>query len=162
MKCMTCGAPTKLQKNQTVAYDFGGLPDVSLRGIDIAVCTNGHREYLIPRIEQLHAVIAQGLAKKASRLTAEEVVYLRKYLGWSQRDFAERMGVTYETANRWERGSIMFSALAERLLRLMVMTQEPVDDYHNFDLFKKIGDAKPTPARMKLRPAGAAWQLAFA
>lgn len=159
MTCMDCGANIKTRSNQTVAYDFGGLPHVALRGIDIRVCANGHAEYVIPMIEGLHKAIASELSVKPSRLTPEEIRFMRKYLGWSQIDFAKRMGVTPESASRWESGSVLMAPTAERLLRLMVMTVEPVQNYRNFDLFAKLSD-KRGPARMKLSRQGNTWKAA--
>jgi transcriptional regulator with XRE-family HTH domain len=57
------------------------------------------------------------------------VRYLRKYLGWSGADFAAHMGATRETVSRWETGDAPIGPTADRLLRLMVVTKTPVDDY---------------------------------
>jgi putative zinc finger/helix-turn-helix YgiT family protein len=161
MTCMDCGANVKTRSNQTVAYDFGGLPNVALRGIDVRICSNGHTEYVIPGIEGLHKAIAAGLSVKSSRLAPEEIRFMRKYLGWSQIDFAKRMGVTPESASRWESGSVLMASTAERLLRLMVMTLEPIQNYRNFDLFAKLSD-KRGPAKMKLSRHGDTWKAAVA
>lgn len=154
---MDCGAPVKVRSNQTVAYDFGGLANVSLRGIDVRVCANGHSEYVIPAIDELHQVIATALSRKSARLDPAEIRFLRKYLGWSQSNFATRMGVTPESVSRWESGAVMMAPTAERLLRLMVWALEPVQNYRILDILAKLKN-KREPARMKLTHHANAWK----
>jgi len=161
MKCVDCGAPLKVRHNQTVAYDFGGLPDVALRGIDVRVCTNGHSEYVIPMIEDLHRVIAQALSTKHTRVTPAEIRFMRKRLGWSQVDFAHRMGVAAESVSRWESGTVLMAPTAERLLRMMVMVLEPVNDYRRFDFFARLGGTR-RPARMQLIRQANEWKATVA
>ena len=161
MTCMDCGAAVKVRHNQTVAYDFGGLPDVSLKGIDVRVCANGHQEYVILGIEGLHKAIAFALARKDSRLIPTEIKFMRKYLGFSQVDLAQRMGVTPESVSRWESGSIMMAPTAERLLRLAVLSIDPVPDYRALDLFAKL-KSKRAPAKMRLTRRANKWQAAAA
>ena len=57
---------------------------------------------MIPKIEKLHRTIAMAIVGKKTRLTAEEIRFRRKYLGWSGADFARHMGVTPESISRWE------------------------------------------------------------
>ncbi len=84
---------------------------------------------VIPKIEQLHRAIALAVVSKRPRLTAHEVRFLRKYLGWSGADFAKHMGVTPESVSRWENEREQMSPVADRLLRLMVVTRAPVSEY---------------------------------
>ncbi len=116
MHCVDCDASIRVRHNQTVAYDFGGLPDVSLCGIDVRVCDNGHREYMLPKRDELHRALTHALVVKPTRLMPCEVRFMRQHLGWSQTVFARRMGVAPESASRWESGAIMMAPTAERLL----------------------------------------------
>lgn len=161
MTCLDCGAALKVRHNQTVAYDFGGLPDVSLAGLDVRVCTNGHREIVIPMIEGLHRTIATALTRKPYLLAHQEIRFLRKYLGYSQADFAATMGVAAESVSRWETGATAMAATADRLLRLMVLSQEPIQDYKIFDLFARLKDRRE-PTRMKLRHTDHDWAASTA
>ncbi len=45
-----------------------------------------------------------------------EIKKLRKFLGWSQEKFAQRVGVSYPTLNRWEKGHFKPSKMAEAML----------------------------------------------
>jgi DNA-binding transcriptional regulator YiaG len=137
------------------------LRNVSLRGIEVRVCRNGHREIAIPRIEELHRVLAVAFANKPSKLAADEVRFLRRYLGYSQADFARTMGVAAETASRWESGTGM-GATAERLLRLMVATQAPIADYSFDGLERRVGKGNAKPQRMTLRNVDSTWRTVAA
>ncbi len=129
MKCLLCNAQMKT-KRENFRYDACGLPNVTLKNVEVSRCPKcGEYEVAIPQIEDLHKAIAQALIKKPSRLHAAEVRYLRKYLGWSGADFAAHMGTTRETVSRWENGDMPIGPTADRLLRLMVVTKTPADDY---------------------------------
>jgi putative zinc finger/helix-turn-helix YgiT family protein len=106
-------------------------------------------EVAIPRIEELHRLIAQALIRRPHRLTPAEIKYLRKWLGWSGVDFARHMGTTPETVSRWEQGRVPMSAQADRLLRLMVSTRAPAVDY-TLDALATIGEKTP-PQPIPLR-----------
>ncbi|MCU0229744.1 MAG: helix-turn-helix domain-containing protein [Acidobacteria bacterium] len=54
---------------------------------------------------------------------------MRKGLRWSGVDIAAHMGVTPKTVSRWENGSLGMGAAADRLIRLMIVAQAPVQDY---------------------------------
>ena len=111
-------------------YAASGLPYVTLVGVEVRRCAAcGDHEVVIPKIEQLHRTIAMAVVEKRSRLTAAEIRFLRKYLGWSGVDFARHMGVTAESVSRWENDREQMAAVADRLLRLMVVTQASVSDY---------------------------------
>ncbi len=158
LPCLDCEAIVKIRRNQTVAYDFGGLPDVALRGIDVKICANGHRECVLPKLDDLHKAITHALVVKRARLMPNEIRFMRKFLGWSQVDFASRMGVAPESASRWEAGSVTMAPTAERLLRLMVLTLKPLAHYKFLDVFATLG-TKREPARMRVRFVANAWKI---
>lgn len=137
MQCLTCGKQMKTRK-ENVKYDACGLSNVTLASVEVSRCqTCGEYEVSIPQIEDLHKALAQSVIRKPGRLNAEEVRFLRKYLGWSGADFAEHMGAKRETVSRWETGAAQIGSAADRLLRLMVVNQAPVNDY-SLDLLRDI------------------------
>ncbi|HKW02107.1 MAG TPA: type II TA system antitoxin MqsA family protein [Vicinamibacterales bacterium] len=158
MACVDCDASVEVRRNQTVAYDFGGLPDVSLCGIEVRVCDNGHRECVLPKLDELHLALTHALVVKTTRLMPCEIKFMRKHLGWSQRAFARRMGVAPESASRWESGSVMMAPTAERLLRLMVLTLRPLAHYKFLDVFARL-DHKRVPARMRAMFVNSSWRV---
>ncbi len=146
MTCMDCGGPLRVTR-APYRYTDSGLPGVILLGVEVRRCRGcGAEEVAIPRIEELHCLIAQAVIQRPHRLAPAEIKYLRKWLGWSGVDFARHMGTTPETVSRWEQGRVPMSPQADRLLRLMVTTRAPVADYA-LDALASIREKAP------LRPA---------
>jgi putative zinc finger/helix-turn-helix YgiT family protein len=154
--CPECGAPVTPGREDHHYVEIG-LPNVWLHGVEVRRCTScGDEELVIPRLAQLHRVIAESLARKRERLTAAEVRFLRKYLGWSGEDFAATMGVRPETVSRWENEKESMGPSAERLLRLMAVRAVPVESYPNERLAEvAIGDAQPS--RVDVRATKSGW-----
>ena len=145
MRCLNCGASMETRR-ENYHYTASGLPHVTLLQVEVSRCPScGETEVSIPRIEALHRTIAAALIRKRARLAPEEIRYLRKYLGWSGVDFAAHMGVTPETVSRWEHGTTPMGNTADRLLRLLVVSQVPVQDY-SADLLTEIVEEPETHA----------------
>ncbi len=158
MRCANCDASIRVRHHQTVAYDFGGLPHVSLHGVDVRLCASGHRECILPKVDELHQALTHALVVKPARLMPNEIRFMRKHLGWSQNAFAKRMGVAPESASRWETGSVTMAATAERLLRLMVLTLRPFAHYKFLDVFARLNN-KSAPYRMRATFINNGWKV---
>lgn len=112
----------------------------------------------MPRIAQLHRMIAEAVAEKPARLTGAEVRFLRKHLGWSGEDVANVMGVRQETVSRWETEKEPMGVVSERLLRLMALRLRPIESYPNERLAEVAKDS-PCPVSLRLRrPDKAGWR----
>lgn len=107
----------------------------------------GEYEVVIPRLEELHALIATAIIQEPARLTDDEIRYLRKFLGWSGADFARMIGAKPETVSRWETGTAAMGVQADRLRRLMVAHLKPVQDY-GADRIKNTATVPAKPARL--------------
>ncbi len=161
MRCVVCGTAMKTRR-ENFKYDACGLPYVTLAGVDVSRCPKcGEFEVAIPRIEELHRVIATAVARRRGRLEPVEVRYLRKWLGWSGTDFAAHMGVSAETVSRWEGGSQRIGSTADRLLRLMALSREPAREY-SLDLLKAVDAETPPSFRIGLEAKRGEWQAAVA
>ncbi len=148
MKCLNCGH-TMATRRENVKYDASGLHGVTLVGVEVNRCANcGDYQVAIPHIAELHRVMANSVVRKPTRLTPAEIRFLRKSLGWSGHDFADHMGVTIETVSRWENGKTAMGPQADRLLRLMVLHEEPAE---HFDLAELKGIAQGTPTELPTR-----------
>lgn len=155
MNCPTCASTMKVNR-ENYNYSACGLPHVTLKNVEVRRCAEcGEDEVVIPKIDQLHQVIAMAVITKRSRLTATEVKFLRKYLGWSGVDFAQHMGVAPETVSRWENEREPIGGIADRLLRLMVATRAPARDYSLDTLVELEDEAAPT--RLKLTTDRNGW-----
>ena len=92
------------------------------------------------------------MIEQESKLTADQIRYLRKYLGWSQSALSAYMAVQAETVSRWETGNQKMGPVADRLLRLLVANREPATSYP-IDLFKhKFGGAANATLEFKAKP----------
>jgi putative transcriptional regulator len=159
MKCLQCGGAASTSR-EDVKYDFSGLPGVTLKGVEVTRCSEcGEYEVAIPRIEELHRLMARTVIAKRSRLTPQEIRFLRKLLGWSGADFANAMGTTPETISRWENGAAAMGVQADRLLRLLVAHLKPIDDYGE-DQLRNAALTKARPVRMGLKATAKGWREA--
>jgi putative zinc finger/helix-turn-helix YgiT family protein len=148
MKCDDCGGPVTTERNAVRRYDIGGLPHVELHGVEVTHCEGCGKEGIaIPRIGQLHRVLAEAIVRQRRMLAPVEIRFLRKHIGLSAEDFAQRMGVARETVSRWETGAKPMGAVADRLLRLLVVTHEPTESYAVDDMLRELND-EPAPSKL--------------
>lgn len=151
MTCLECGAAMRTRREVVPFEKPIGLPGVHLDTL-VARCPKcGWYEVIVPNLEGLHQAVARNVVEKDARLSGAEIRFLRKVLGWSGADFAEHMGTSAETVSRWETEATPMGPQADRLLRLMVMTRDPVTDYRKLDLLKTVARAKPVGVRLVAR-----------
>lgn len=160
-RCSECGAPMTVRR-EAYRYEECGLRYVTLKGIEVSRCgACGNFEVSIPRVEQLHQLIAERVIEKRTRFTGAEIRFLRQSLGLSGALFARRMGVAAETVSRWENDAVMIGGQADRLLRLLVaqgrlMTRYPAEK------LDAIEDKKPSETRLRLTLNERSWSVAAA
>ncbi len=161
MTCLQCGSAVTSAR-ETVNYDaMMGLP-VTLKNIEVRRCAScGEYEVVIQRAQRLMEVLAGSLIRKPSRLSGDEVRFLRKYLGWSGADFARHIGATPETVSRWENDAATIGGTADRALRLMVATARPVHDY-SLDTLEDIANEAQPVERLGMLILRDDWQMAHA
>jgi DNA-binding transcriptional regulator YiaG len=102
---------------------------------------------------QLHRMLADRFVRQQRMLAPVEIRFLRKHVGLSGTQLAQRMGVTRETVSRWETGAVPMGSVADRLLRLLVVAQEPAESCAVDEMLSGLTDA---PAPLKL-PSVALW-----
>ena len=148
MKCDECGGAVTAERPAVRRYDIGGLPHVELHGIEVERCNEcGKEEISIPRIGQLHNVLSTMFVTQPRMLANVEIRFLRKHIGLSTAEFAEMMGVSRETVSRWETGTNKMGAVADRLLRLLVLSHQPTQSYAVDDLLRSLNDT-PVPKKL--------------
>lgn len=84
-------------------YRESGLPNVYLRSGYREVQTPYGPSVVIEDVEGLHAAIAEMLVNERPYLTGAEVRFIRRYLDKTQSQFAGLLGVTEQSARRWEK-----------------------------------------------------------
>jgi len=157
--CQACGGATS-ERNATAAepyaYAIGGLPGVLLIGIRLRKCDRcGAESLLIPRIEELHRLIARDLLRKQTLLTGDELRFLRKHAGFPAARFAALLGVTPAHLSRFENAHERnnLGAPADRLARALVAAASAGEDARKV-LLDRTDVAGKRPER--LEPVSAA------
>lgn len=125
--CVMCGH--RGLTRSTEKLDFNGVALVE--GVVHHCPECGERYEGFERVEDLSRAVAHHIARRPSRLTAPEARFLRKYLGYSGKDFAAFLGVAPETVSRWESPSSpkTMSLSTEKLLRYMALNDAPISEY---------------------------------
>ena len=158
IKCSNCGESMRTRR-ENYLYDECGLRHITLIGVRVNRCARcGNYEVSIPRIEQLHRLIAKALIEKATRFTGDEIRFLRKSLGLSSGDFARRVGVTLETVSRWEQNAVPVGPQADRLVRLLVAQGRLTMRYPEEHL-ALIDSKKAKDTRLEIRVVDDQWSV---
>ncbi|HZH76174.1 MAG TPA: type II TA system antitoxin MqsA family protein [Archangium sp.] len=158
-KCLVCGTPMKGGR-ENIKDHLIGLDGITLKGIMVYRCPKcGEREVEFYKIEELHRNLAMTVARRREKLGPKEIRFLRKYLGLSSKDFADKMGVDKTTVSKWERvdAPTPMGQPAERLLRLMVMVDKPIEEYP----LEETGLVEVRPVRMVIEKGkgSQAWRI---
>lgn len=147
-------------QRENYSYRECGLRNVVLMGIEVRRCPEcGNYEVSIPRVEELHRLIAKTLIEKTTRFTGAEIRFLRKSLGLSAADFARRMGVTVETVSRWENNAVPIGTQADRLLRLLV-AQNRLTTHYPDEMLDLIDTKRAGETKVGLRLKDEEWIVA--
>lgn len=159
-RCRRCGAEYGLSEPVTVP--LRALPTVLVSGITGQTCSGcGDLKYGVPNMEDLFRVIAGQLVQKSERLSGAEARFLRKWLGWSGQDTADRLGFTPEHVSRWENDKVLISETADKLLRSLVVAREPIDDHATWDArLADLAKSDPEPLPLRMVLDGCTWSRA--
>ncbi|HEU0264167.1 MAG TPA: type II TA system antitoxin MqsA family protein [Geobacterales bacterium] len=134
MKCPNCERAELVEHRENYQYNECGLSSVTLVALVVRKCPDcGNVMPRIPNIEGLHDAITHALINKSERLLPQEIVFLRKYLGWSGADFARNMHCDRAQISKWEHGRVEMSKPYELLLREMVASGKKIEDYHRHE-----------------------------
>ncbi len=126
-KCVMCGH-RGLQR-RTEQLDFGNVAVVE--GV-VYTCPKCDERYeAFKKVEELSRTVAHHIARRVERLNQAEIRFLRKYLGYSSKSFAQFLDMTPETISRWESTTSpkQMRLSTEKLLRYMALNERPVSDY---------------------------------
>lgn len=105
MNCIECGREALLVKKPIVLYDGIRVQDVYLKNAEVEVCRHcGGETPVIRNIKKVHLMIALGIALQPTKLSGDEVRFLRKAIRLNVAEWATRIGIAAETFSRWENG----------------------------------------------------------
>lgn len=147
MICPDCRKTELVEGRENIRYTESGLPYITLCDILVERCPEcGNVLVNIPKMEQLHRVLATLVIKKSGRLKPFEITFLRKSLGWSKADFARNMHVRPSQISHWEseRNPSPMGEANELLLRALVAHDRRIEDYFK-DMASLSLDPQATP-----------------
>lgn len=141
-------------------YKECGLSNVGLlSGYKINETPYG-KSITITNVRGLHKSIGMELVCKAGLLPGEEIRYLRKELGLSQKLLAQTLGVGETTVREWEAGKAKISGPADRLLRVLYKQYAESDSLARelMDHLSKLdSQVQRTTRQLKFEMAGNVW-----
>lgn len=111
-------------------YTDCGLDNVFIHGLDVVCDDAGNDTIRIPRINQLHRVIAEGIVSHPFAMDGQELRFLRTEMGFTQGKLADLLGVTQLTVGRWERSENPIGPTVEVFVRKLAIENLnlPVED----------------------------------
>lgn len=105
MNCIECGREALLVKKPIVLYDGLRVQNVYLRNAETEVCRHcGSETPVIRNVKKVHLMISLGIALQPTKLSGDEVRFLRKAMRLNVAEWAARIGIAGETFSRWENG----------------------------------------------------------
>lgn len=117
--CPNCGSKNIEKRTEDYLYKESGLDNVSLGGITVYKCKDCNEIMPeIPRIEDLHKIIALRIIETNEPLTGKEIRFLRKDMGLSSVELAKQFGVSKVTVSRWENDAEKIGSANDKLIRL--------------------------------------------
>ncbi len=154
-KCTECKAPVESSIVDNYHFTESGLPNVLLNAVTVYTCTNcGETFTAFANISKLHEAIAIAIARNPAPMSSQEVQYLRKWLRYSNSEFAALMGVQPGQTSRWASGANPIPRTAQQLLRAIVsLAAKGVIELKEFSDMNTDTD----PAPYALRPSGQEW-----
>lgn len=151
-KCVECGG-----KNLTHTSEMVSFSDVAMVEAEIDVCLKCGARYVgYQRMEDLVKRVAHEIAHKPERLSPEERRFLRTYLGYSSKDFADFLSVSPETVSRWESKTspMDMERRTELLIRFMALSEKPVADYG----LEEAGRKDPSSRKPTFKRTSGEWR----
>jgi putative transcriptional regulator len=152
MKCDYCDIEMPDRQATTAEpyrYAMSGLKDIYLVGITVRECEKcGATVPVIPRIAELHDVIARSLVKQPRPLRGDEIRFLRKAAALPARKFASLLGITPQHLSRIENGhTLKLGKVADRLARVIVIKARDGEDAR--EMFLQVADRLERQAEAK-------------
>lgn len=154
MKCEKCGS--KLTSTRMTRAYSAHLPSIIVEGLERATCPEcGDTGIVYPRALELSALVVSSIIAKHGRLAPGEVTFLRGALGLRGKDLAETLGVTATQVSRWESGMMPISALADRLLRVIVASKRGLE----MPDLRAINPKQSEPVAMRIELGRRGWRV---
>jgi transcriptional regulator with XRE-family HTH domain len=114
---------TECAEKPPFQYRASGLDNVFLRSGYTQQMVGGEVYTAVQDADELHAAIAEHLVLRRKVLRGQEVRFLRKFLGWTQADTGDALGLSDQSIARYEKekDNATLEGPADRLFRLYVI-----------------------------------------
>lgn len=127
--CLNCGNKDVVVARGEYTFLESGLSNVILLNVEISTCKNcGEKVVSIPNPNQLLEVIGEQIILEPTRLSGQEIRFLRKNIYLKTQEFAQMLGVHRGTISRWENGHSKPTASEDRLIRMVYAQYGKVSD----------------------------------
>ncbi len=132
-KCELCNSEMEVRMatlEKPYRYDLSGLDNVLLAGIEVKECSKCDvRVPVIPKVPELHKVIANHLVFKQKLLTGKEIKFLRKNVGIAANRLAALLEIDPAHLSRVESGKTPnLGAAADKLARAVITAASDGED----------------------------------
>ena len=126
-QCPACGERAIMVVSDPIQQMAGGhcFP---VSGFSYNRCGACGEEYFAAgQLDEIQRAANAAARDELDRLSGEDIATMRRALGLTQRQLAERLGISPGLVARWERGTVLTSAMADRYLRDLSAHPELVD-----------------------------------
>lgn len=119
MNCFECDKTIEIKKYRAFQYEGVGLGNVFLLNTEVEVCSGcGIETAVLRNPAKIHNAIGVAIALQESRLSGDDVRYLRRSAGYSVGDWAKRLNVVVGTYSKWENSHRRITPQADKLARI--------------------------------------------
>ena len=156
IRCSACGEGRLAEK--VVTHDVGallGMPHVKVQSLPALVCTKCGAVTVGGEALDAISMLLAALILKRGPLDAIEVRYLRRMVGDTQDQFAQRLKVDRATVNRWENTSAPITGTAAYAIRSHAFFRLR----RKSQFIENVAEAFVEPAKPGRRPRPSAYRI---
>lgn len=116
-QCPACGQRTIIVVSDPIEQSVSGR-EYRVDGFRYNRCTACGEEYFaVGQVDEILRAANAAAREDLGRLSGEDIAVMRRGLGLTQAQLAARLGVSAGLVIRWERGTVLPNAMADRYLR---------------------------------------------
>jgi len=131
--CVVCGETAVVATRDPVLVEFRD-GRYTVEGFEYERCSACGEEYYRPgQVDAIHARAAEQARADRGLLSADGIRSLRLDLGLTQAGLEGVIGASPGTVGRWERGSVVQPAVADRFLRMLLAHPDWLADAMSVD-----------------------------
>lgn len=136
----------KKQKKETFVYEGLGFP---IKLIDVPMKKMCGEWVIDIDMIELQLVVLRYLAYKPTRLTKDELRFIRKFLALTTSDFGKLFGVTHAAVLQWENGRRRLTPSTEFCIRLRILSHLRAKDKEFRNLYNTVSLEKLSQGESK-------------